>query len=95
MIRTIVGAFSPLLAIGALITALVLPGNASASNRPAYIPSTIIVGPDSTSFIIKDESRGKTVYYYCAFLSPHNTGQPIIGTHPLQYVYVPAVQCNR
>ena len=88
-------ALAIIVVIASIVALVMSTTRASATNVPPYIPRVIIVGPDSTEFIIKDESRGRTVYYYCAFLSPHNTGQAIPGTHPVQYVYVPAIQCNK
>ena len=64
---------------------------AGAQSYPPYIPTSIIVGPDSTTFTITDKSRPPYIYYACAFTSPRYTSTNADGTR----LYEPAVQCNQ
>lgn len=93
MTRTSRYTISIVLAIlAAVVTLLALTvTTSSATSYPLYIPRIITVGPDGTEFIIKDESRGSVVTYYCAFLSPKYVSTNRDGTK----LYVPAIQCNR
>jgi len=90
-----------LMAIGAAIASAALAftypagatvhAPASATSYTPYIPSNIIVGPDSTEFTITDESRPPTVHLICAFTLPKQVGTNSDGT----VLYVPTIQCNK
>lgn len=90
MIRTIIGAFSPLLAIGALVAALVLPGNSSqAQSRINGNQLVFVIGSGSSEsfFQIEDKSRGATQYWVCGFI--HDFRPNGFGG------FTPSIQCNR
>lgn len=83
------------LAMAGVLALLFIPGaSATTYDNDPFMPKSIVVGPNSTEFMILDESRGKTVVYYCGFLSPRDIGRNTGGSHPLE-IYVPAIQCNK
>jgi hypothetical protein len=75
--------------LGAVLAMVYAPASTAQVDTP-YIPSSIIVGPDSTEFTITDEARLPVMHLVCAFTLPRKTGVNPDGT----VLYTPTVQCN-